>query len=255
MAKNAFLNLGKGLFNEISNKLLQQGKEMLISSGNEMVEKGKDVLMEEVNEKISNLSGGLFGEKSKEKSSSSLSENLGKNNSTPNQEKQLLTSQPSKKIHDAEVVLNEDRYGDQFEENLHQGLNGLVTSFAPNNPAEALMAISKLVTMAGEVSKFTEVQKTKRKEIEAQRDIYVEKIRAQKEIMIVYLEKSFDERKTNFTKLFEVVDHAIATNNMQQLSMGLESINNLAASSPFKDLASIESTQKALTDDSHVWDF
>lgn len=255
MAKNAFLNLGKGLFNNISEKILQQGKEILVSSGNEMVEKGKEMLMDEVNEKISDLSGGLLGEKSKQNSSLSFSENLGSQNNTQNREKESQNSRPSKTVHNAEIILDEDKYGVQFEENLHQGLNGLVTGLAAGNPAEALEALNNLVTMAGDVSKFTEVQKTKRKDIEAQRDAYVEKIRAQKEIMIVYLEKSFDERKSNFTKLFEVVDHAIATNNMQQLSMGLESINNLAASSPFKDLASIESTQKALTDNSHVWDF
>ena len=255
MAKNAFLNLGKGLFNDVSEKLLQQGKEILVSSGNEMMEKSKEMLMEEVNGKISDLSGSLFGEKAKEKSSVSFSEKLGDQNSTHNKEKESQNSRAPKNVHKAEIVLEEDKYGEQFEENLHQGLNGLVTGLAAGNPAEALEALNNLVTMAGDVSKFTEVQKTKRKEIEAQRDVYVEKIRAQKEIMIVYLEKSFDERKSNFTKLFEVVDHAIATNNMQQLSMGLESINNLAASSPFKDLSSIESTQKALTDNSHVWDF
>lgn len=255
MAKNAFLNLGKGLFNNISEKLLQQGKEILVSSGNEIVEKGKEILMEKANEKVSAFSGGFLGEKSNEKSSFSFSENLGEQKSTLNKEKESTILQGSKTVHNAEIVLEEDKYGEQFEENLHQGLNGLVTGLTAGNPAEALEVLNNLVTMASDVSKFTEVQKTKRKEIEAQRDVYVEKIRAQKEIMIVYLEKSFDERKTNFAKLFEVVDHAIANNNMEQLAMGLQSINTLAASSPFKDLSTIESTQKALTDNNHVWDF
>jgi hypothetical protein len=51
------------------------------------------------------------------------------------------------------------------------------------------------------------------------------------------------------------VDDAIAKNNMEQLALGLNSINQLAQSSPFKDLVSLESTQAALTDKNHTWDF
>ncbi|RZG77581.1 hypothetical protein EXE09_03640 [Acinetobacter sp. WCHAc060025] len=70
-----------------------------------------------------------------------------------------------------------------------------------------------------------------------------------------YLDKSFDERKENFSKLFQVIDHAISNNNMQQLAMGLDSINQLAATSPFKTLATLESTNEAIKDKNHIWDF
>ena len=42
---------------------------------------------------------------------------------------------------------------------------------------------------------------------------------------------------------------------MQQLAMGLDSINQLAASSPFKALATLESTKEAINDKNHIWDF
>ena len=69
----------------------------------------------------------------------------------------------------------------------------------------------------------------------------------------VYL--GLDERKDNFRKLFDVIDDALAKNNIQQLQLGLSSMNHLAALSPFKSLESIESTQKALGDKDHTWNF
>jgi hypothetical protein len=145
--------------------------------------------------------------------------------------------------------------GEAFEDNIHRGLEGMVSSLVAGNPEEAKEVLNNLVSMAGEVQKFTEVQKTKRKQIEADRDIIVEKIKSHKELLLSYLEKSFDERKDNFAKLFSVVDGAIENNNMQQLALGLDSINKLADSSPFKALASIEDTRLALEDKNQEWDF
>ena len=132
---------------------------------------------------------------------------------------------------------------------------GVLNNFVTRNPKEALEAMNKLTEMAGEVAKFTEVQKTRRKEIEAQRDIIVEQIKSKKEIILYTLERTFDERKDNFRKLFDVIDDALAKNNIQQLQLGLSSMNHLAALSPFKSLESIESTQKALGDKDHTWNF
>jgi hypothetical protein len=145
--------------------------------------------------------------------------------------------------------------GEAFEKNLRGDLMDMTTSLAAGNPEAAKKVLNSFVTMAGEVHKFTEVQKTKRKEIEAERDTQIEKLKSQKEIILFYLEKSFDERKENFSHLFSVVDSAIENNNMQQLALALDSINKLADSSPFKALASIKDTKKGLEDKNHEWDF
>src|SRR5690606_37363200 len=129
-----------------------------------------------------------------------------------------------------------------FDNQVRKDLVGTVKSIAAGNPAEAAQVLKRFIEVAGDVAKFTEQQKTVRKDIEAKRDSDIARIQAQKEIIMIYLEKSFDERKENFSKLFQVIDHAIANNNMLQLAMGLDSINQLAASSPFKALATLEST-------------
>ena len=61
-----------------------------------------------------------------------------------------------------------------------------------------------------------------------------------------YLEKTYDERKENFAKLFMVIDDAIKKDNIQQLSIGLDSLNKLAAESPFKVIADINALSDAL---------
>ena len=73
-----------------------------------------------------------------------------------------------------------------------------------------------------------------------------------RDVLKDYLEKSFDERSSIFLKQFEVVDKALATGDNAMLSMGLNAINELAASSPFKELANINSVQQMLTDDSEI---
>lgn len=126
---------------------------------------------------------------------------------------------------------------------------------AIKNPAEALKMINNLVEVAGDVAKFQELQETKRALIESQRQIALKRIDAQKTLLMDYLNKTFDERRENFKKYFEVVDHALKTNNIQELTLGLESVNRLALSSPFKDLSSIEMIRASLDDPNKEWDF
>ena len=92
-----------------------------------------------------------------------------------------------------------------FDNQVRKDLVGTVKSIAAGNPAEAAQVLKRFIEVAGDVAKFTEQQKTVRKDIEAKRDSDIARIQAQKEIIMIYLEKSFDERKENFSKLFQVI--------------------------------------------------
>lgn len=98
-------------------------------------------------------------------------------------------------------------------------------------------------------------EKTKRREIEAWERKTLAEIHAKRDILIKFLELSFDERAENFRHLFNVVDQAIESDNNQQLALALHSITELAKSSPFKDLANLASVQAALDDPDHEWVF
>lgn len=119
-----------------------------------------------------------------------------------------------------------------------------------SSPQAAKDSFDKFVKVAGEVAKFSELQETKRTQIRADAEVAIKKVEAMRDILKQYLEKSFDERSAVFMKQFEVVDQALAKGDNTMLSAGLTAINELAASSPFKALADINSVQQMLTDDS-----
>ncbi|WP_235018513.1 hypothetical protein [Tolypothrix sp. NIES-4075] len=77
----------------------------------------------------------------------------------------------------------------------------------------------------------------------------------QRDLLIAYLDRYADERAENFRALFKVVDSAIASNNNEQLALTLNSITQIAKSSPFRELANLTSVRAALDDPDHKWTF
>jgi hypothetical protein len=138
-----------------------------------------------------------------------------------------------------------------FEDIQKQFAKDGIDALACAPAAAPIFLLQTLLIQAGEVAKYTEVQKTARKGIEAERDVAVKRIDSQKEILLAYLEKTFDERKENFSKLFDVIDHSIESGNMDELAMALDGVIRLAETSPFKDLRSV---QGGLEDPNMEWD-
>ena len=116
----------------------------------------------------------------------------------------------------------------------------------------AAESFEKFITIAGEVAKFTELQETKRTQIRSNADVAIKKVEAMREVLQEYLTKSFDERSAIFAKHFEVVDSALINGDTAMLSAGLNAINELAASSPFKALADFNSVQQMLLTDNET---
>ncbi|PSM45692.1 hypothetical protein C7Y66_28985 [Chroococcidiopsis sp. CCALA 051] len=120
------------------------------------------------------------------------------------------------------------------------------------NPLES---IQQIVSAYTDYKKIAGQEQTKRREIEAWEKTTIAKINAQREILIGYLNRSFDERAENFRALFNVVDRAIITGNNEQLEVALHLITEIAKSSPFKELANLASVKAALDDPNHKWTF
>ncbi|UKO99198.1 hypothetical protein [Nostoc sp. UHCC 0870] len=120
------------------------------------------------------------------------------------------------------------------------------------NPAECLQ---QMVTAYTDYLIIAEQEQTKRREIDAWKRETITKINAQRELLMAYLDRSFDERAENFRLLFAVVDSAISSGNNEQLALTLNSITEIAKSSPFKDLANLASVRAALNDPNHEWTF
>ncbi|WP_440254981.1 hypothetical protein [Candidatus Avelusimicrobium sp.] len=142
--------------------------------------------------------------------------------------------------------------GDAFVANLQGDLKSMLQT---PSPEMMVPLIFNLTRQLGRVVKFTEVQENKRNKIIAERDVLIKHIEAEKAVILEYLDKSFDERKENFNKLFAMADEAIASENNERLALILNSINFIAVESPFKALRSVSDTKKALADKKHTWDF
>lgn len=161
-----------------------------------------------------------------------------------------ITKGGDEKINEISSDEADDKFVDSITTDvLTSGIKGIAT------PGDALSLVDDLVKMAGEVEKFREAQKTKRAAIEAEKDVALAKLDAQKKLLLEYLDKTFDERKLNFKKYFDVIDDALIKGDTKQLAMGLNCVNELAQSSPFKDLTNIDQVGKALEDKDHEWDF
>lgn len=120
------------------------------------------------------------------------------------------------------------------------------------SPADCLKQIVSAYT---EYKTIAQQEQTKRRGIDAWEKTTVAQINAQREILMEYLDRSFDERAENFRAYFAVVDQAITSGNNDQLALALHSITEIAKSSPFKDLANLASFQSKLDDPNHVWTF
>ena len=148
----------------------------------------------------------------------------------------------------------------ESDDSFHESLQTLeeAVSFVykggPKTPEDVERVLRILGEVAQDTIKYAEEQETKREEIRAMRDTAIAQISAMKECVQTYLEKTFDERSAVFAKQFEVVDAALLSGDNEMLASSLNSINALAASSPFKNLADIASVQKSLSSSDTEWD-
>lgn len=174
--------------------------------------------------------------------------------------KNSLSENPSEDVDQVNVdVVETDTITENEDTFFEDSLNALFDANANalrnlDNPEAVLKAFSTLRIVANETIKYAEEQETKRVEINAQKEVAIEKIKAISDAIKTYIEKTFDERSAIFAKQFEVVDAALKNNNMEMLTMSLNSINSLAVQSPFKALSDVASVQKKLLDNNTEWD-
>lgn len=118
------------------------------------------------------------------------------------------------------------------------------------DPEQVLNTLNNLYDRYARLEEVREANQTERERIQKDKETALAQIEATKAVLMTYLNRSFDERASIFKKDFEAIDAAIANNNMEALALMLQSVNTLAAQSPFKalvDLAQVK--QNFLTSD------
>ncbi|MBD5422795.1 MAG: hypothetical protein HDR49_07185 [Bacteroides sp.] len=120
-------------------------------------------------------------------------------------------------------------------------------------PGDVTAMIGEMARQANETMRFCEEQKTIRTEIRANATVEITKINAMADMVRDYLKRSFDERAGLFDNYFSVLDKALESGDNTLAVQTLQSINSLAASSPFKDLADIGKVSTMLAEGGE-WD-
>ena len=120
------------------------------------------------------------------------------------------------------------------------------------NPVQCVKEISTAYT---EYRQIQTQETTKRRQIEAWEKVSLKKIKAQRDLLMEYLDRSFDERKENFSNLFKMLDKAAENGDTQSIAMALKSIVDLASNGPFKDIASVDAVRGVLSDPNQDFEF
>ncbi len=108
-------------------------------------------------------------------------------------------------------------------------------SFRKIIPIPATSAIDSFQMLAaayGDYKKLVQIEETKRHEISAKRDVALERIRAQRDVMESYLSKIFEERQGVIHNLFERMDQAIESGNNELLDKTMSGVLDYAKTSP-----------------------
>lgn len=123
-----------------------------------------------------------------------------------------------------------------------QTLRQTAKKVLPKPGPEMVVDTFKLVlASANQWVKAINEEKTKRDEIRAWERTQIEIIRVQRDFLLTALDKTFDERRENFRRLFDNLDAALISESDDagaQVSEILGAITELAQTSPFKDLKS-----------------
>jgi hypothetical protein len=112
---------------------------------------------------------------------------------------------------------------------------------------------SQVVDAADQWVKVIQEESTRREEIRAWEATERERIVAQRDVLLRGLELTHDERRENFRRLFENLDVAMRSNDSATAASLLDSITELAKSSPFKDLGNVEFVVNELKQPDRTW--
>jgi hypothetical protein len=122
-------------------------------------------------------------------------------------------------------------------------------------PAVGIADVLAGIKTVAECVRDIQKERTEQTRLRESARVEVERIHAMRDVLLDYLDRSFDERRDNFRQLFERLDGAIEKDNVQLAAAVLDSVVKLADSSPFKALQDVSATRAALSEKGKEWQF
>lgn len=130
------------------------------------------------------------------------------------------------------------------------------TAYDAGKTAQMLDLGNVLLKMLGAADQWVKVvqeESTRREEIRAWETTEREQIIAQRDVLLRGLELTNDERRDTFRRLFDNLDVAMHKDDAATAANLLDSITELAKTSPFKDLANVEFVANELKQGERTW--
>jgi hypothetical protein len=113
--------------------------------------------------------------------------------------------------------------------------------------------LSQMVDAADQWVKVIQEESTRREEIRAWEATERERIVAQRDVLLRGLELSRDERRENFRRLFDNLDVAMRKDDAASAADLLNSITELAKTSPFENLGNVAIVTDDLKQRDRTW--
>lgn len=133
----------------------------------------------------------------------------------------------------------------------------VVNAVVANKPGAVIdpsQVLQLIVAVASDWAKEVQRARVERADIAAWEKVQTDKIRSQREVLLKALDLTFDERRENFRRMFDGLDRAMDGGDASQAASLLESITDLARTSPFKELANVQIIASELKRPDQVWD-
>lgn len=113
--------------------------------------------------------------------------------------------------------------------------------------------LSQMVDAANQWVKVVQEETTRREEIRSWELTERERIVAHRDVLLRGLELAHDERRENFRRLFDSLDTAMGDDDAVTAASLLESITELAKTSPFAELANVQFVVNELKQSDRTW--
>lgn len=118
--------------------------------------------------------------------------------------------------------------------------------------ADALNLVNTIISEVGDWVRVVQEEQTKQAVIQAEAEVRIAAIQHDGELLLGYLDRSFDERRELFKGHFEALRLALQSGSTDQVAAILGAITTLAVKSPFEDLKDIESIRATWADSNAV---
>ncbi|OOF38243.1 hypothetical protein BKK49_10130 [Rodentibacter rarus] len=101
-----------------------------------------------------------------------------------------------------------------------------------SNTLDTKNAYQQLLDCYKQCQNVKQRERTNREEIRSDRDVNLARIKAQKDILELYLKETFSERRTILNEMFKALDKGLETGDLQIINMSLGGILHIAEKSP-----------------------